>query len=781
MSLLAAVPNASATSGRRDHAFGTNGIGGGTVEPHLAETGFSEVAEEADGDLIAVRSGRLRRYSTDGVLDRSFAPRKQNLVAQPTSAAQPDGKTLVAVAEGVERLDPDGSLDHSFGKEGVSESLGMTVGAIAVLPSSKILVAGTTEFRFIAKLSEYQLAVARLDPDGSLDPSFGVGGLVRLRSDDGFEGTGLLGIEPPADEGAVLITQGAVLKLGPEGKLDPSYGTDGVVDLGVARLLGFRVTSGERLTVAGISNREFFLARLTPDGRPDPAFASGAGTATVGEGGIAEASTLLWAADGSVTIGGEVTAAEPCPTGGCEGEPALARFDASGSPEAGFGADGLLTFPGLRGRPQYPAGVVDLLQRPGGEVIAAGGAGPEGSVAFLAAVNPDGSLESGFGTEGILEEREPVPSRQTGTPALAIGPRGRILVAASNDAGPGEGMAVFRYGADGRLDRNFGGGKGFLYTGDSSRAVQLVLGGSGAGALLEGKPGAVSRFTAAGLPDPHFGEGGRVELPTRRAHFRAIALLPDGKLLVAGTTDWLAEHARMLVLRLLPDGRPDPSFGRDGRATVGCAHRGSCMANRIMVEPDGAILLAGRVLGRSPGGRRYRERPSRIAVARLLPDGHPDRSFAGHGLTALRAGFRSEATAMAQAGAGIVIACRLRGNDREDVLVRLDPDGHLDRDFATDGISHAFPPGSGAPTAILPTRRQIIVATQASGSRPVLIGFDSAGALDRSYPMVPAAQLMPSLVSGPSAALQAGRTVLAWTQGPAGGGPIALRLTGVER
>jgi hypothetical protein len=205
------------------------------------------------------------------------------------------------------------------------------------------------------------------------------------------------------------------------------------------------------------------------------------------------------------------------------------------------------------------------------------------------------------------------------------------------------------------------------------------------------------------------------------------------------------------------------------------------MANRMLVEPDGAILLAGRALGRHPGGRLYKVRPSRIAVARLLPDGRPDRGFAGHGLMTLRAGFRSEATAMAQVRAGgILIACRLRGQGREDALVRLGPDGHLDRVFATGGISHAFPPQSGIPTAILPTVRRIIVATQASGLRPVLIGFDTAGGLDRSYPRVPAAQLMPSLVSGPSAALQAGRTVLAWTQEPAGRGPIGLRLTRVR-
>lgn len=103
--------------------------------------------------------------------------------------------------------------------------------------------------------------------------------------------------------------------------------------------------------------------------------------------------------------------------------------------------------------------------------------------------------------------------------------------------------------------------------------------------------------------------------------------LPDGSTIVAGTLD--TERGiggqRLMVARLLPTGRPDPSFGEHG---VEVTHV-QLLPWQVLSAPDGDILILGP--GRSPGAEKPRiTRFPDWLVLRLLPDGAPDKSF-GHG------------------------------------------------------------------------------------------------------------------------------------------------------
>ncbi len=96
-------------------------------------------------------------------------------------AVQPDGKILVAGSGGyptgllVGRINPDGSADTTFGGKGyvVTDFGGSPpsngANALAIQPDGKILAAGTLRSDF---------ALVRYNPDGSLDPTFGDGGLA---------------------------------------------------------------------------------------------------------------------------------------------------------------------------------------------------------------------------------------------------------------------------------------------------------------------------------------------------------------------------------------------------------------------------------------------------------------------------------------------------------------------------------------------------------------------------------------------------------------------------
>ena len=99
--------------GQLDPSFGHHGIGGGLLEPHYPETAFESVDAEPNGFLIAVRRGIMRRYSANGVLDTSFKPRKPTYPGP--QATQPDGKVVKGGKESrLARLNPDGTLDPSF-------------------------------------------------------------------------------------------------------------------------------------------------------------------------------------------------------------------------------------------------------------------------------------------------------------------------------------------------------------------------------------------------------------------------------------------------------------------------------------------------------------------------------------------------------------------------------------------------------------------------------------------------------------------------------------------
>src|SRR5262249_15597588 len=92
-----------------------------------------------------------------------------------------------------------------------------------------------------------------------------------------------------------------------------------------------------------------------------------------------------------------------------------------------------------------------------------------------------------------------------------------------------------------------------------------------AGSLVAGL--ALARYTADGALDPTFGSGGKVitdfgASPVERAF--ALALQPDGKVLVAGTTYGKNGNSisDFVVMRFGSDGTPDPNFGSGGKVTT---------------------------------------------------------------------------------------------------------------------------------------------------------------------------------------------------------------------
>ncbi len=151
-----------------------------------ADASIEAVVLQRDGKIIVgghfdsfdgVVRNQIARLNPDGSLDRPFAPSSSWVNFVATLAVKSDGKVLVSgpfsVFNGeprsyLVRLNPDGSVDTGF-----APIVDNWLEAIAFQSDGKIVIAG--DFRTVNGVSR-RLGVARLNLDGSLDPSFIPGG-----------------------------------------------------------------------------------------------------------------------------------------------------------------------------------------------------------------------------------------------------------------------------------------------------------------------------------------------------------------------------------------------------------------------------------------------------------------------------------------------------------------------------------------------------------------------------------------------------------------------------
>jgi uncharacterized delta-60 repeat protein len=162
---------------------------------------------------------------------------------------------------------------------------------------------------------------------------------------------------------------------------------------------------------------------------------------------------------------------------------------------------------------------------------------------------------------------------------------------------------------------------------------------------------------------------------------------PDGKTLFVGST---GSGSDMAVLRVNGDGSVDTAFGTDGVASVFKQSNDSGIVEQawaVALQPDGKILIAGNrdnVRAPSPDSPDVRN----AQVVRFTADGHLDPTFHGDGTFTLDSGF-SELHGIALLGDGKILACGI-GTPRKGVLdgmlLRFNPDGSLDTSFDGDGM-----------------------------------------------------------------------------------------------
>ena len=711
------------SDGVLDETFGTAGLV--TVLPLL-----NTIAVQPDGKIVV--GGRLKaegletisdfvvvRYDAAGHLDPTFAnhgvlriPNQSTKFVQVQQLLpQPDGTLIVlgnlpnqagaiAATPVLVRLLANGTLDQSFGDEGKRFFVDpafpyLSFYTLAQQADGKLFVAGDIG----TGNDEDQVILLRLQPDGTLDPTFADGGQF------------------VTDFGAKLHSVNAI-----------AFQPDAKIILAVSAPYGL------------FSTDNFELVRLLPNGALDATFGSG-GRATLDladpQGEAATALALL--PDGKILVGGLL---------GTAFDPVLARFTAAGMVDTTFGTLGRVTF----NEPDDHRLVnLQLLPLPDGQLMLASMTnqwqnGPK-QLALLR-LQADGTSDPTFADGGELLWS---PGNSVAK-ALLVQRDHKIVVGGytsyNKQGGPGD-WTLLRYNPDGSLDPSFDGdgkivtafreGVGNAWV--QSLALQpddkIVALGQIYFPADERYGAGVIRYTPAGMLDPTFGAGGQLTTPlplelTETNH--VLLLQPDGKIVAAGNAT-VDSQATFVLVRLLADGAVDQTFGRDGQATTAFVAQATLRA--LALQPDGKLVAAGHA--RDP--QTFRDS---FVLVRYNSDGSPDLTLAGDGqlFTPFTQSDGAQAVVV-QSDGKIVVGGGADGESEESstdfTLVRYQPTGALDLTFGGDG--QVFTPFAAysqetIQALLLQPDGKIIAAGDTSDGYNVdfaLVRYATNGTVDRTF------------------------------------------------
>ncbi len=378
----------------------------------------------------------------------------------------------------------------------------------------------------------------------------------------------------------------------------------------------------------------------------------------------------------------------------------------------------------------------DVAVQADGKLVLAGSTlGPDNTQDFgVVRLNADGSPDTGFGTNGLVGIPFDSFANEMAT-AIVVQPDGKIVVGGSVEFGsPGWDFGIVRLNANGTLDATFSGGKVKINVGgdDFVKAMLLQPDGkivlTGTARPTPNTDVAVVRLTTAGVPDASF-NGGIIYIGIAGGNNdvgNSLALQPDGKLIIAGSTRD-ASRGYFLLIRLTTGGVPDTTFNTFGfvQTAVGSQYD---QAYSVALQADGKIVAAGTTNSGSFDD---------AAFVRYSSSGSLDTSFDGDGKLSIdvRPMNSDVIRSVLIQSDGKIIGVGASGGSY--ILVRLDSSGGLDPQFGTGGkvIENIAPNTSAASRAILQPDGKIVAVGDGSGNST--FGFTAARFLTGSSQRAP--------------------------------------------
>ena len=467
---------------------------------------------------------------------------------------------------------------------------------------------------------------------GDPDLSFGTGGATitavgerseayaLVRQADGRLVVGGQAEEPPP---ATLVAHFLLIRYLPDGTLDPTFGTGGIVQTDAipgqsTRVKALLLQPDGKLVAVGFGSLfnhwddggDIVLARYESDGSLDTGFGTGGIVVTDVDGYGDQGTTAILQPDGRILVAGFASSS----TGGASQDALIARYDTTGTLDPTFGTGGTTTidFAGRRDR------FWDAIRQADGGVVLVGSAIDPAtfsgaSVGVLARVDADGSPDGAFGAGGTTELDLGFRTHLSRAVQLADG---KLFVAGSASPDGISGYAFFaRFGASGGLDLSFGGGDGIAEPVTSAYALEpgpndtVLAGGPG---YLWGHWGALglSRYDGNGQTDTAFGHGGRAAIYPGPGIWNsgslALVAEPDGSTItVAGFAadgpyvSGVGEPRKVVIARFQAS---PPSCSGDGDCDAcehcvagGCVNGPRATCERPATVPGASLLYASEV------------------------------------------------------------------------------------------------------------------------------------------------------------------------------------------
>jgi uncharacterized delta-60 repeat protein len=249
----------------------------------------------------------LWRMNSDGSMDNTFGTNGYQTVSFPAGyvicfamALQPDGKILIGGNDGnyyagnsslaLARLTPTGALDNTFSGDGkytlnlIHKSLACQ--KILLQPNGKIIAAGQLDTIIDPNFHD-EFFAARLNIDGTIDNTFGTGGIVREKNSTSSTSDVCYSAALRPDGKIVLAGMSktgisytsSILCLNNDGSVNSAFGTSGWQNLSFYGATGILYTTlaqknNKIIVVGSVAGSSIGVARFTTTGQPDASFAN---------------------------------------------------------------------------------------------------------------------------------------------------------------------------------------------------------------------------------------------------------------------------------------------------------------------------------------------------------------------------------------------------------------------------------------------------------------------------------------------------------------------------
>jgi uncharacterized delta-60 repeat protein len=364
-----------------DTTFGTNK--GYTRHPiNCAQPSYDEacaMALQADGKIVTAGSSRdtsnhyafaLARYDTNGILDKTFGTYGtvrtyitdgiENDDAYSV-AIQKDGKIVAAGTRSIAmekcefaiaRFHPDGTLDTTFGTHGtvhhqiLTGPAGDVIYSITIQSDGKIVAAGASQ----DKHNNNAFVLARYNPNGTLDSTFGACGIVR-HTITGSEKDDDMAFSVALQTDNKIVAAGyssydgvssfALTRYNTNGTLDHTFGKSGIVSTKISAnevndaAQAVAIQDDGKIVAGGNAGSDLALARYNTDGTLDGAFGTGGTVQNTIAGGSGH--SIAFQRDGKIIL-----------VGGCDVEVGrgilLTRYSTRGIVDTTFGDNGIIRY-----------------------------------------------------------------------------------------------------------------------------------------------------------------------------------------------------------------------------------------------------------------------------------------------------------------------------------------------------------------------------------------------------------------------------------------------------